>query len=102
MISFGGIIAGFSRTHESAIALANVFFTPVSFLSGAFIPIFILPRFLQTLAKGSPVYHFIKAMQDIMIHGKGLKDEWVSLAVIIGFLIICSIITATTFKLKEG
>jgi ABC-2 type transport system permease protein len=102
MISFGGVIAGFSKSHESAIALANVFFTPLSFLSGAFIPIFILPKFLQTIAKGSPIYHFIKAMQDIMIHGKGLKDIWVSLAVIIGFLVICSFISAKTFKLKEG
>jgi len=102
MISFGGVIAGFSKSHESAIALANVFFTPLSFLSGAFIPIFILPKFLQTIAKGSPVYHFIKAMQDIMIHGKRLKDIWVSLAVIIGFLVVCSFISAKTFKLKEG
>ena len=41
-------------------------------------------------------------MQDIMIYGKGLKDIWVSLAVIIGFLVICSFISAKTFKLKEG
>ena len=101
MISFGGVIAGFSKTHESAIALANTFFTPVSFLSGAFIPIFILPKFLQVLAKGSPVYHFIKIMQDIMIRGRGLDEEWVSLAVVVGFLILCSLVSAYTFKLKE-
>jgi len=102
MISIGGIVASFSKTHEASIAISNVLFTPISFLSGAFIPIFILPKFLQTLAKGSPLYHFIKAMQDIMVHGKGLKEEFVSLAVLVGCLIVCSLITAKTFKLKEG
>lgn len=101
MISIGGIVASFSKTHEASIAISNVLFTPLSFLSGAFIPIFILPKFLQTLAKGSPLYHFIKVMQDIMVQGKGLSDEALSLAVIIGCLLVCSLVTAKTFKLKE-
>jgi ABC-2 type transport system permease protein len=101
MISIGGIVASFSKTYEASIAISNVLFTPLSFLSGAFIPIFILPKFLQTVAKGSPLYHFIKVMQEIMVQGKGLSDEIVSLGVVIGCLLVCALITAKTFKLKE-
>lgn len=102
MISIGGIVASFSKTYEASIAISNVLFTPLSFLSGAFIPIFILPKFLQTVAKGSPLYHFIKVMQEIMVQGKGLSDEIVSLGAVIGCLLICALITAKKFKLKEG
>jgi len=54
------------------------------------------------VAKGSPLYHFIKVMQEIMVQGKGLSDEIVSLGVVTGCLLVCSLITAKTFKLKEG
>ncbi len=100
MISIGGIVAGFSKTYEASIAISNVLFTPLSFLSGAFIPIFILPKFLQTLANGSPLYHFIKVMQEIMVQGKGLREELVSLSVVVGCLLVCALISAKTFKLK--
>lgn len=101
MLSIGGIVATISKNHETALAISNFTLTPILFLSGAFIPLFLFPKVLQHIAKVSPVYHFIKILQDIIILGKGLKDEWISFSVLIFCLLFCFLITANTFKFQE-
>ncbi len=98
ILSIGGLIAGISKNMETATAIANITFVPLMFLSGAFIPIFILPNFLKKIASVSPVFHFIKILQDIIIFGKNWQDEGKSLLILIIFLILLSIITKKTFK----
>lgn len=98
MLSIGGLIAGISKNSEVATTIANLTFTPLMFLSGAFIPIFVFPKFFQKLAQISPVYHFIKLLQDILIHEKGFKDGWMSLLVLFLSLLAFFIITKKTFR----
>lgn len=97
-LSIGGLIAGVSKNSEMATTISNFTFTPLMFLSGAFIPIFIFPKFFQKLANFSPVYHFIKAMQDIIREGSSLQREWIHLAYLFLALIVFSFITKVTFK----
>ncbi len=97
-LSIGGFIAGISKNSESATSISNFTFTPLMFLSGAFVPMFILPKFFQKLAQISPVYHFIKALQDIIIIGNSLKKEWIHLAFLVFSLFVFSFITKKTFR----
>ncbi len=93
VLSIGGLIAGVSKNSEMATTISNFTFTPLMFLSGAFIPIFLFPKFFQKLANFSPVYHFIKAMQDIIREGSSLQREWIHLAYLCFTLIVFSFIT---------
>lgn len=97
-LSIGGLIAGVSKNSEMATTISNFTFTPLMFLSGAFVPIFIFPKFFQKLANFSPVYHFIKAMQDIIREGNSLQREWIHLAYLCFTLIVFFFITKVTFK----
>jgi len=97
-LSIGGLIAGVSKNSEMATTISNFTFTPLMFLSGAFIPIFILPKFFQKLAYVSPVYHFIKALQDIIREGGSLKNEGIHFSVLFFSLFIFFFITKKTFR----
>jgi ABC-2 type transport system permease protein len=52
-----GLTLGLLLKAESAPAVVNLVYLPMSFLSGLWIPITILPNFLQSLAEYLPPYH---------------------------------------------
>jgi len=52
-----GLILGLLLKAESAPAVVNLVYLPMSFLSGLWIPITMLPEFLQTFAEFLPPYH---------------------------------------------
>jgi ABC-2 type transport system permease protein len=52
-----GLTLGLLLKAESAPAVVNLIYLPMSFLSGLWIPITILPNFLQSLAEFLPPYH---------------------------------------------
>lgn len=97
-LSIGGLIASISKTGEMAISISNITFSPLMFLSGAFVPIFIFPKFFQKLANFSPVYHFIKVMQDIILQGSSLRNELDHFLFLFITLIVFYLITKKTFK----
>lgn len=53
-----GLCIGYLGGPNSAAAIANVIFLPLSFASGLFVPIEFAPKFLQILAPYMPGYHF--------------------------------------------
>ena len=52
-----GLTLGLLLKAESAPAVVNLVYLPMSFLSGLWIPITMLPNFLQTFAEFLPAYH---------------------------------------------
>ncbi len=72
---------------------------PLSFIGGAFIPINLLPPFLQSTVIVNPTYYAINAVRDIMIKGSLPLNILVvdSLALIL-FAIIMTIIAAILFR----
>jgi ABC-2 type transport system permease protein len=52
-----GLTLGLLLKAESAPAVVNLVYLPMSFLSGLWIPISMLPNFLQSLAEFLPPYH---------------------------------------------
>ncbi len=52
-----GLAIGYFAKPNSAPAVVNLIYLPMSFCSGLWIPLFMLPHGLQTLAKVLPPYH---------------------------------------------
>lgn len=97
MLSLGGLIASLVKNADGAVAVGNVVFTPLMFLSGGFIPLNMLPPFLQKLALGSPVHHYISAMQNIINRGHRLDQEWLALLVLALFFGLCTLFSRKRF-----
>lgn len=52
-----GLAIGYFSGPTSAAAIVNLVFMPMSFLSGLWIPIFALPKFIQKIALALPAFH---------------------------------------------
>ncbi|MEM4292895.1 MAG: ABC transporter permease [Thermoplasmata archaeon] len=68
--SIGMTLGGFVKDIEAAAGIGNAIGFPLMFLSGAFWPVEIMPSYMQTIAKGSPVYYFHQGLREIMIYNE--------------------------------
>ena len=96
-----GLAIGYFAGPNSAPALVNMIYLPLSFASGLWIPIEALPRFLQKFAAALPPYHLAQlALQYVggMRHGPN-STHWEYLA---GFTLLCLGIARLGFQRDEG
>jgi ABC-2 type transport system permease protein len=83
-----GLAIGYFAGPNSAPAMVNLIFMPLSFASGLWFPIEVLPNFLQKLATFLPPYHLAQlALQTVGAGRAGLNSiHWEFLA---GFTLLC-------------
>lgn len=83
-----GLALGYFAGPTSAPALINVFYLPMSFCSGLFIPFMFLPKFVQNIAVVLPPYHLSQLAFHLigMNSGSPASKHWEAL---IGFAMIC-------------
>jgi ABC-2 type transport system permease protein len=98
MLALGTLIATLARNTEAAIAIGNIVFTPGMFLSGGFIPLSILPPFMQKAAVISPMHHMIAAMQTIILRPHGIGPNLGSLAYLTVFFVACALLSRRLFS----
>lgn len=66
--SMGMVLGGSIKSVEAASAAGNAIAYPMMFLSGAFWPVEIMPGFMQTVARGTPLYYFHDGLRQVMIY----------------------------------
>ena len=67
-----GLALGYFAGPNSAPAIVNIIYLPMGFLSGLWIPIQVLPEFIQTIARFLPAYHFAQLALKVIGADQGL------------------------------
>jgi len=99
MITFfaiGSAIGSIARSFRSANIIIWTVFTPLLMLSELFLPISILPAWLQPIAKALPLTPINTMLRDI-VYGVPLEDLW-RLGIMVGWIVAGSIITVRFFR----
>ena len=99
-IGFGMIISTFATTHQQAATFGAVAVVILSAIGGIWVPTFLMPKFLNTLSKVSPLNWGIEAFYDILLRGKGPQAFMPECALLLAFAVICFTI-AVLSKKKE-
>jgi ABC-2 type transport system permease protein len=83
-----GLAIGYFARPNSAPALINVFYLPMSFCSGLWMPFMFLPKFIQQIAVFLPAYHLSQLGFRLVGAGQGgqAAPHWEALS---GFAMIC-------------
>jgi len=104
VFAFGGIgmiLTRVANEAESAAAAANFIMYPMMFLSGSFFPLEMMPGFLQTIARGLPLYYVNEGLRASMV----FVDNTAALryAAMIGvFATVVVVLGINTTKWGEG
>lgn len=83
-----GLAIGYFAAPNSAPAFINLFYLPMSFCSGLWMPFMFLPHFIQRIALFLPPYHLSQLALNLVGAGQGhtSSEHWQALA---GFTLIC-------------
>ena len=103
-IPFGamGLALGYIAKPNSAPAVVNLVYLPLSFCSGLWIPIFLLPQFLQQVARALPPFH----ISQLALRALGMSRETGSIAghvqALAGFTLLFLGIAVVLYRRDEG
>ncbi len=97
-ISVGFVLVSLISRPSTASALINIVSVPILFLSDLFIPISILPEYIQAFAIQSPVYIYTDASRMILNNGASIIDVWKEISLLFFVGVISLFIAMKTFR----
>ncbi len=93
----GYVLASVARSGRMALTLGMLIFYPMIFLSGAGMPVQMLPAGLQKFSRLLPLSYVVKLMQGVWF-GDGLSALAVPVAVLCGLLVVSAGLSAVLFR----
>lgn len=96
-----GLAVGYIAGPNSAAAVVNAIYLPMAFLSGLFIPAYMLPKSLQQLAPVFPPYH----LGQLALKAAGVLpagDAWINAGALLGFGVLFSGLALVAYRRDEG
>ncbi len=97
-----GLAIGYFAKPNSAPAVVNLIYLPMSFCSGLWIPLFMLPHGLQTFAKLLPAYHMSQLALNSIGMGMSPTPAWGHVEALAAFTMICLGLAAWGYRRDEG
>ncbi len=73
--AIGSMVASVANSAQEAQILVQLLYMPMLFLSGATIPLSIMPQWVQTVGQYLPATHLFTGMQSIMGQGESDRSE---------------------------
>jgi ABC-2 type transport system permease protein len=96
-----GLALGFFMGPNSAAPLVNLIYLPMAFLSGLWVPIWLLPNPVQTLAHWLPPYHFSQLALRVTGGSRG-ESVLLHTSAMIAFAILFGAIAYLGYRRDEG
>lgn len=97
IFSLGFLIAAVAPNMMAATAIAYLVYFPMLFLTGATIPIEMMPETMQKIAAVLPVTHVVKAMKAVWL-GESIASVSNSLLLLAGITVVCYFLSFKLFR----
>ena len=99
--SLGYVIAGLAPSARVAQVVGMVVFYPMMFLSGASIPLELMPETVRNVSRFLPLTHVVTLLKGLWF-GEAWGEHLTELAVLVGVLLVCGAVAARTFRWEPG
>ncbi|MEV6784614.1 ABC transporter permease [Streptomyces sp. NPDC051098] len=97
-LGIGVIVGTYANTPEAVAAIANFLMVPMAFLSGSFLPLDMMPSWLQTLSRALPLRYLNDAVAASLVGRGGWDDIATGCGVLIAFTFVLGAIALRTFR----
>jgi len=97
MFAAGYVIASLAPTARAAQVISMVVFYPMMFISGAGIPLEVMPPTIRRIADFLPLTYVVKLLRGLWF-GESWGDHLLEVAVLGGILVVCTALAARLFR----
>lgn len=97
VFSIGFLIASIAPNMKAANGIANFVYFPMLFLTGATIPIELMPASIQKVAQFLPVTHAVEAMKQVWLGGS-ISSVQTNILILVIIMIVCFVLSFKLFK----
>lgn len=97
MFSCGYLIASLAPTARAAQVISMALFYPMMFMSGAGIPLEVLPAGVRTVSNILPLTYVVKLLRGLWV-GQSWGAHLGEVAVLAGVLLLCTAVAARSFR----
>ena len=98
LFGIGLAIGGWAKNENQAAPLGQLVVLPMMFLSGVFFPTFLMPEFLQGIAKYIPLTPVVDAIRMVVTDNASLLDLGSQLGIITAWMVIVYMIAFKVFR----
>ncbi len=99
--AFGLFIAALGRTPEATRGLAIFATLVMVMLGGAWVPVFVFPKWLQTGSLIMPTRWAVDGFDAMTWRGLGMEAAWLPIVVLLGFALLFGVVAALRFDWDE-
>jgi len=97
MFSIGYVIAAIAPTARTAQVVGMVLFYPMLFLSGAAMPLEILPESIRTISRYLPLTYVVNLLKGLWFGGSW-RDYLLEAGILAGVLVVCTLFASRFFR----
>jgi ABC-2 type transport system permease protein len=91
-------LSNLTKTFDSAIVVVHGVYIPMLLLCGAFVPVEVMPRTLEVVAKLLPLTYFVAPFRDVMVAGSGLMENAADVLILLVWTVGGWILAIKTFR----
>jgi imidazolonepropionase-like amidohydrolase/ABC-type multidrug transport system permease subunit len=99
--AIGSIIAAVVNTSQEATILVQLIYMPMLFLSGATIPLSVMPNWVQIITQFIPATYLTSGISGILQRGETLAENWKSLGALLITAIVGLFIATKIFRWEK-
>ncbi|MER5872872.1 ABC transporter permease [Streptomyces sp. NPDC002044] len=97
-LAIGVIVGTYANTPEAVAAIANCMMVPMAFLSGSFLPLDMMPPWLQSVSRVLPLRYLNDAASGALTGSGPLGTIWIGCAALLGYALVFGAIGLKTFR----
>ncbi len=99
--AIGMILAAVANSAQESQVMVQLIYLPMLFLSGATIPVTILPDWLQVIAQFLPATHLVSGMQAMMLRQETLAAQWQAILALSGTVVLGLFVSYKLFRWEK-
>ena len=101
LVAIGVLMAAVLRTEQQMNAFGNLGAMVLAGISGALVPLAILPTWAQTVAPIAPQYWAMRGFRSVILEGQGLSSVLLPVGVLLAFGFVAASLALLRFRFDE-
>ncbi|NHF60567.1 ABC transporter permease [Flavobacteriaceae bacterium TP-CH-4] len=101
-VGLGLLLGTIAKTQEQSAPFAATFVVILAAIGGVWVPVFAMPKFMQTVSNLSPMNWGLNAFYDVFLRNVGFSDIIPELALLGGFFIVTTLIAIYYYARKNA